>query len=194
MIHTRVEPKRGCGFRKEGGLYLVGGDIMVPCSCLPVRLGVCPVCRHGIKSSRGWTWIQPGALMEPCKAPSCILHRLPERAGLLWVGEKFYPTPHHFLVEGAQMGISRRIQAIPRDFKILETVVLFAHRLTFPDEPRAGIFSAFIPKRIEYVVKKDDTPEKLEALEKRGITLVQIIIKPKELEPELFGIPAEFPL
>lgn len=25
------EPKRGCGYRKVGGIYLVGGGIGVPC-------------------------------------------------------------------------------------------------------------------------------------------------------------------
>lgn len=180
-IRTVTDHERGCGWRKEGGLYMMGGEIMIPRSCLPVKLDVCPVCHHGIKPTRGWTWVQPKGLMEPCKNPMCVLSALPERAGLLWVGEKFYPTPHDFLVEAAQQGISRRITAIPKDFKVGETLVLFAHRkvvmepLTGGSIYKPGIFSAFIPNRVEYVVKKGDSTEKLESLEKRGVQLVEVV-------------------
>jgi hypothetical protein len=53
---------------------------------------------------------------------------LPEKAGLLWIGEKFYETPHDFLKEAAEMGISRRLPAVPKDFTIGEDSVLLAHR------------------------------------------------------------------
>lgn len=54
-----IEPKRGCGFRRTGGLYLVGGSISVPCDRLPFPLNTCPVCGGGIKFSRGFTKINP---------------------------------------------------------------------------------------------------------------------------------------
>ena len=180
MIRTSVEGRRGCGYRKQGGLYMMGGETMIPCSCLPVPLDVCPVCRHGIKPTRGWTWVQPGALMEPCSRPGCILGApLPERAGLLWVGEKFYPKTEDFIAEAAVMGISRRLTAIPKGLEVGKTLVLFAHRHggARPEtgERGPGIFSAIIPSRIEYVVKDDDKPEKLAALEKRGVELVRVV-------------------
>lgn len=41
-------------------------------------------------------------------------------------------------------------------------------------EMTPGIFHAFVPTRIEYVVKGDETEEDLDALEKRGLTLVKV--------------------
>jgi hypothetical protein len=49
---------------------------------------------------------------------------------MIWIGEKFYKTPADFDREGAELGISRRIAAVPRGFKIGETWVLLAHPLT----------------------------------------------------------------
>jgi hypothetical protein len=100
-----------------------------------------------------------------------------QEVGLIWVGEKFYPTAHSFADEANRMGISRRISAIPRKFKLGETWVALAHRKAIealPD-PKAGIFHIFKPVAIEYVVKPDDSEEKLEKLEKRGLTLVRVI-------------------
>jgi hypothetical protein len=53
------EKKRGCGFRKVGGLYLCGEYINVPCDRLPYELTSCPICGAGIKPSRGITEINP---------------------------------------------------------------------------------------------------------------------------------------
>ena len=50
------------------------------------------------------------------------------RVGLIWVGEKFYPTPQDFCAEAEKMGISRRIPAVPNDFVLGETWVWLAHR------------------------------------------------------------------
>lgn len=193
------EPRRGCGFRKEGGLYLVSGGLMMPCGGLPVPLEVCPVCHSGIHPTRGWTWIQAAVLFkaaeirEDCGSESCrwcpVSHP-PERAGLLWVGEKFYPTTEEFTKESAAQGVSRRVSAIPNDFEIGKTWVYFAHRKAvhvstpLPSEPGTvawtddyvpGIFHAFRPTAIEYIVKPDDDEEKLQRLEDRGITLIRLI-------------------
>ena len=40
-----IEPRRGCGFRKTGGLYLVGDNQGQPCCRLPIILHVCPACK-----------------------------------------------------------------------------------------------------------------------------------------------------
>jgi hypothetical protein len=207
------EAKRGCGYRKEGGMYLMAGAPTASCGKLPLALDICPCCGQGIKPSRGWTWVSGAKLFEgrkceadpsarPCNGGLCPLAYPPERMGLLWVGEKFYKTPADFLKEGMAQGVSRRLAAIPRDFVLGETLVLFAHAkamtkpcpdcLVAPEPkvgdlicdcetchgmsiiPQAGIFGCFRPERIEYIVKADDTTEKLEGIEKRGITLVKL--------------------
>ena len=83
-IHKRVEGKRGCGFRKPGGLYMVSA-VSAPCGKLPTPLDICP------------TW---------------------------------------------------------------------------------GIFHAFKPSAIEYVVHGGESADELERLEKRGITLVDVEKEP----------------
>jgi hypothetical protein len=212
------EAKRGCGYRKEGGMYLMAGAPTASCGKLPLALDICPCCGQGIKPSRGWTWVSGAKLFEgrACSKIAasdvggkciCALADPPERMGLLWVGEKFYATPADFLKEGMAQGVSRRLAAIPRDFILGETLVLFAHAKAMIkkcptcaagvnlDAPRegtpglfadceecagtgsvfgAGIFGCFRPTRIEYIVKADDTTEKLEGIEKRGITLVKL--------------------
>lgn len=136
-IQTIVnESKRGCGFRKAGGLYLVGGGETVPCGKLPIPLTVCPTCGQGIKPARGWTWVNGKKLAElvadiECNQPhcgTCSINNPPEKVGLIWVGEKFYKTTDKFLNEVAEKGISRRITHIPHDFKLDETWVWLAHR------------------------------------------------------------------
>jgi hypothetical protein len=135
--------------------------------------------------------------------------RAPERIGLLWIGERYYPTPADFTAEGSAMGISRRVSAIPRDFKIGETWIAFAHQKTIDHECETcaghgnvhavdgvdlescqdcdgngrvvtpAIFGMFQPTAIEYVIRPDwvSDPEyikKLESLEKRGFTLINV--------------------
>lgn len=211
-MRTLTEPKRGCGFRKGGGLYLVTDPGMsAPCGKLPKILDVCPTCSGGIKFSRSWTWISPAALFErgvcqlersinrDCRA--CVLSSPPERAGLLWIGEKFYGKPSDWIAEANTMGVSRRIPAVPNDFVAGETWVLVAHKKAVSRgcsrtaamgcpyhkgqrcevckgtgyEHLPAIFHAFKPERIEYVVKGDETEEDLERLEKRGVEPVRVI-------------------
>jgi hypothetical protein len=199
-IRTSVESARGCGFRSPGGLYLVSGGLMDSCSRLPIALPVCPACGAGTKPSRGWTWIAPDLLLEGHLGPHepaahsgrCPLGapgRLGERAGLLWIGESFYATPETFSREAAAMGVSRRISAVPRGFEVGKTWVLVAHRKAVlswaPDatEPdyAPGIFHAFLPEAIEYIVKEDDSEEKLAKLEKKGISLVRVVREEQEV-------------
>ena len=200
------EAKRGCGYRKAGGLYLMAGKPAAECGKLPLEISVCPTCGQGIKPARGWTWIDVeqmfkvvrclhNPLDDCCRRCPLSTVNLPDhpRMGLLWIGEKFYATPEAFLAEGIAQGISRRITAIPNDFELGKTWVLFAHRKTisvieeheiepYPNRKaeltevwKAGIFSCFLPQRIEYIVKDDDTEEKLERLEKRGVTLIKLV-------------------
>lgn len=163
-----VEGKRGCGFRKVGGLYLVSDGPGVVCDRLPFVLKTCPCCGAGIKPSRGFTWVDPIRLFEgdhdgkgectcPVACPACYpaehfahnqpvmgaeitwkLVRIP--AGLLWIGEEHYATPGAFLAEGAAQGLSRRISKLPNGFVIGETWVFLAHRKAKPGEVDSKLF------------------------------------------------------
>jgi hypothetical protein len=184
VIRVSAEGPRGCGYRKVGGLYLVSDGPGVACGRLPLRVEHCRVCGAGIKPARGWTWINPQELFderEPCEQPHCYLCPVsgpPERAGLIWIGRQHYKTPRDFTREAEQMGCSRRIVAVPKDFKLGETWVFLAHReaivrLNAKDETvhLPGIFHIFRPSRIEQVVAHDaeDEDEEIQALRKRGI-------------------------
>ena len=137
------EAKRGCGYRKVGGLYLVGPKLSGGCGKLPVELHVCPTCQSGFKQSRGWTWVAAKPLLDSqaCRLPgtnmpakgcdTCPLggaiDQLGEKCGLLWVGGRFYPEPEDWAKEAGTLGVSRRIGALPRGFQLGEHWVLIAH-------------------------------------------------------------------
>lgn len=188
-----VEPRRGCGYRKIGGTYLVSGPGGLPCDRLPFPLTICPTCSCGIKQTRGWTWVNPAVIfggahrvdvpsgcqdVRPERCPAC--NGAVERAGLLWIGERFYKTTADFMAEGVSLGFSRRITAIPRDFKVGETWVLVAHPKAYHklDHPAGvvdlpGIFLVWKPERIEKICAEStrDSDEVKKLLE-RGITPV----------------------
>jgi hypothetical protein len=120
------------------------------------------------------------------------------------VGESFYKTPGDFMAESNRLGISKRIPFIPKELELGKTIVYLAHpkacqvkessalqkamaivggqeveqpRLVESEkvEYKTGIFSAFIPQRVEKLIwQKDATQEELKKLEKRGITPVVI--------------------
>ncbi len=199
-----VEQMRGCGFRKVGGLYLVGEGQHIPCDRLPYELNICPVCGGGIKFTRGWTWIdwEKYASLHsesgiypicicPYSCPICSPGTKVDPYGLLWVGEQYY-TPELFVQEALKMGVSRRIAGIPKNLKLGETWVLLAHKSAITKElpvasdvwtpeldeqieARPGIFYVFRPKRLELLIwESESTDEKLDELTKRGITPIII--------------------
>lgn len=183
-----VEARRGCGYRKVGGIYLVGGGSGVFCDRLPFPLDVCPTCHHGIKQSRGWTWIDvaglTGGVHQGCKddfaCPFCMATSEMGKAGLLWIGEKFYPTPGHFIEESERLGISRRVSAVPRGFKVGETWILLAHPKAIAKWDATemkwipGIFRIFKPSRIEKIITETQSKdaEFMRELEASGLTPV----------------------
>lgn len=130
-----TEARRRCGYRKVGGLYLMGStEGAQPCDRLPLAVSVCPYCNQGIKQARGWTWLDLGKYFDAKAHENCCdIFACPlcdgriGKAGLLWIGEQFYPTPADFIAEGVELGISRRITAVPRGFVAGETWVLLAH-------------------------------------------------------------------
>jgi len=127
-----------------------------------------------------------------------------EVAFIMGVGEKYYKSPEDFQREAQQLGVSKRIPFIPKELKLGETIVYLAHpkacevrqpavmqeamailkeaetrqpKLLEAEkmEKRLGIFTAFIPQRIEKLVWTSElTDEKREELEKRGITPIAV--------------------
>ena len=205
-IQTKVEARRGCGYRKAGGLYLVGEAFGDTCHRLPFPLHVCPTCGHGIRQSRAWTWIDGfeifafetlcGDTSPHCVAcvicnPTLLLptdevkegEERPNRgkSGLIWVGEKYYRFPETFIAEANRMQISRQINAVPHGFVLGETWIFLAHVKAIFDRTGGkvtytpGIFRAYRPTGIEYVVTGDETDEALEKMIKRGITPVKVV-------------------
>ena len=213
-----VEQARSCGFRKVGGLYLCGNGVTVGCDRLPYKIENCPICGSGLKFSRAWTWLdwygyagehEDNAFAHKvCRcSPMCpVCHPAihtplltPDKKvyGLLWVGEKFY-SPDAFVRESMQLGISRRlpytgnIPRVPKNLKLGETWVLFAHKhviYTGKDEKgvdiyEPAIFHAFKPTRLELLLwQKDATKERLTELEEAGITPVIIPDGDKDHDP-----------
>lgn len=178
VIHESIEAARGCGYRKEGGLYLVSGEMELHgCRKLPLPLEVCSTCGLGIKPFRGFGWVNAAEMFKgslDC-IPGCVIEPPPERAGLIWIGEKFY-TADAFTLEAMRQGVSRRIKSVPKGLEIGKTVILVAHRQAPLGKDRTGpaVFGAFVPRAIEYIVKPDDSNEKLQRLADRGIRLVRV--------------------
>lgn len=193
-IQIRNEVERGCGWRKVGGLYLMGDGPSIACGRLPIALSVCPCCGHGIKPARGWTWIDADKLIaatpNDCQLPSsCDYCPVGSMIGnglgfaeLLWIGGKFYNTPRTFNAEADSLGISRRIAQVPKGFKVGETWVLLAHRkaivkpIEFGEETEytPGIFRIFKPDSIEVIVDGSEDKATIDGFIKRGLTPVLV--------------------
>lgn len=188
-IKTLIETARGCGYRKPGGMYLIGSRLSAPCGILPFELSVCGCCGSGIKPARGFTWIN-GVIFNTgkhCTLGKCFSCPIPlmsvnkEKIGLIWVGEKFYATPEYFVKEAANKGISRRIGQLPKDLIIGETWICFAHKKAVLSVGEnginylPGIFQMFIPQKVQYVVRGDETQKQLESLVKRGFELIKVV-------------------
>jgi hypothetical protein len=184
-----VEARRGCGYRKVGGLYLVGGNLQGSCCKLPIALHVCPTCGHGVRQTRGWTWIDPRPWLKGiCKAsemasmlcPASHPDNLGERVGLLWIGRQFYPTPGHFTHEAALQGVSRRITAIPRGFVVGEHWVFLAHpeavAVNGDGKKVPGVFSIFKPTAFEKLITETQARDRelMDDLTGRGIHAVVV--------------------
>lgn len=201
-----MEARRGCGFRKINGTYLVCDPGGMSCDRLPLVLDVCPTCHAGVKQSRGWTWVKPeilggdhhGALYAShcLTCVVCTPDLLGERAGLLWIGDKFY-TPQEFVSEANKLGVSRRIAAVPRGFKIGEDWVLLAHpKAVLPKfelkdqqekaEAKPGIFYAFKPQRIEKILADDASADDVAKWEKQGFTVVKLPANDKDHRGSVF--------
>jgi hypothetical protein len=142
------EQKRGCGFRKIGGLYLVcDPGFALDCDGLPLELEQCVCCGFKPPFSRNLQKIQALYLLMRevehhaehdnakcqclsqcpiCHIPAHVRHAS-EIYGLMFVGKQSY-TPNSFIKEAFQMGVSKRIPEIPAWLKLRETWILLAHQ------------------------------------------------------------------
>lgn len=189
-----VEAKRGCGYRKVGGLYLCGTGLAVPCDRLPLPIEPCPVCGSEPRFTRSISRIDPLRLWgnhDPCVDTNCPVCQPPPKGFLVWVGKEY--TPKSFVQEALTLGISKRIHAIPTDLQLGEDWVFCAylklipknnHTFTLPfgdDHERRhaftpGIFYAFRPQRLELVVTETQAKDeqRMAELREKGITPIAV--------------------
>ncbi len=188
-VPVLVEDVRGCGFRKAGGLYIISGQLSAACCLLPVACTTCPCCGTGLpaRQSRGWTWIDPQPFLSTkdrlCQVADdwpqpCALSEMADgehgQVGLLWIGEKFYPTPEDFNREGAAQGVSRRLPGgrdgltLPKGFKVGETWVLCGHAKAIRD---ASVDDAIRRKRAELIEVRMGAEGDLAAIEREIVEL-----------------------
>lgn len=205
-----IESRRGCGYRKVGGLYLAGALTGTPCCLLPLPLTVCPCCGNGIKQGLGWQWINPKPHLA-AKQCNLVISRCPmkrpdafgDRVGLLWVGTQFYPSAQSFMKEAEAMGISKRIRAVPRGFEIGKSWVWLAHpkacvqtdieTVGQPSKHVPGVFYVWRPTALEKIVTETmakDTAA-MDALAKQGITPVVVPDNDKDHQGSVYDKPAE---
>lgn len=192
-----VEPKRGCGYRKVEGLYLVGTGLSAPCDMIPLELKPCISCGFQIPFSRGFLWLnkrwieyyaRDHHIAINCKCtPSCPIcypgHNGLHRYGVMWVGQRGY-TPKSFIREAQSMAVCKRISQIPKGLLFGKTWVLLAHKKVsfqktvaaeFKSEPvhKPAIFYAFVPQRVEKLIwESKATGKTLIELKEQGITPV----------------------
>ena len=186
------EQRRHCGDRKIGGLYFVSDpEDHLSCISLPYSVTTCPCCFEGFKFSRGYKWFIPNKLFqnieELCSGfieSSCIMkHDCPlkttSKSGIMWVGEKFY-SPESFIFESEELGVSKRISAVPRDFITGKTWVFLAHKTAGIDPKTnkkiSAIFYVFKPSRIEKIVSETQykNKEEIEKLKLKGIIPIPV--------------------
>ena len=145
------EPKRGCGYREVGKLYLMGPDVGYVCPSLPLNFKPCTCCGYEPSQYRDYQWVKKAYIREireptgvAChpKCPVCYpgTNSL-TKYGLMWVGKKFY-TPQEFLEEMADQEVSKAIKQMPKGLIFGETWVLLAHPEAFVDSSDDGYVQA----------------------------------------------------
>jgi len=188
-----VTSKRGCGYVQVHKLYLTieKGGLTHHCDRLPIELEPCPTCGSVPHFSRGITKVDPYQLWGvhsscDCKdfCPLCFPQTDSRSAPsfLMWVGEKYY-TVDSFLEEGDELGVSKAIPFVPKDFVLGQSFVYLARRNYVdkvegynPDPKKVkkvdGIFAAYRPTKIQYVITETESEDKelIKDLKEKGIT------------------------
>lgn len=133
-----VELRRGCGYRKAGGLY-VRGDLSgaIPAEFLPFCIDY--------PFSRGMTWAQSERLFTTCGDEKAGGYRQFGRLGLLWIGEQHYKTPADFSKEAIEQGVSRRVAFLPKDMKPGDPIAAAHLRAVRTWKPESGEISVHCP-------------------------------------------------
>jgi len=132
---TSSEPKRGCGFRQVGKLYLIGEGITHICPSLPLKFNECECCGYSPSFYRDFQWIKKayikhtrrptGKACDP-ECPVCYGVNDQVKYGLMWIGKKYY-TPEEFIEEDKARGICKAIKQIPKGLVLGETWIMVAH-------------------------------------------------------------------
>jgi len=145
------EPRRDCGYREIGKLYLVGPDSGYVCPSLPLLFKPCKCCGYYPPQYRDYQWVNKSYIREireptgqACHpaCPVCYPGTNPQnRYGLMWVGRKFY-TPQEFLDEIIEQEVSKAIKQIPKGLALGETQVLLAHPEACVDSSDDGYVQA----------------------------------------------------
>ena len=174
-----IEPKRGCGYRKVGGIYLVGDDLTLDaCHRLPLPIKMA--------FFRGYLVINPYQEFRKCNCDpqhgqGCFVCNPPNQNnhGLMFVGESYY-TPSNFIDEARRLGVSKRIPYVPAHCIPGHSIVYLAIK-NMPFKQTQGtiyqpaVFFAFRIKRIEQLIwNSQATDEMLAAMAKKGLTPVRI--------------------
>jgi|SRR5215472_11855394 len=135
-----------------------------------------------------------GAKWKLAKHPEAdlVADGMGEKVGLIWIGTQFYKTPQAFAEEANRMGVSRRIQAVPKGFELGKHYVWFAHphvrevevEVTDPEtgelktekQWQGGVFRIVQPTRIEKIVTQtqSEDEDEMTKLADRGITAVVV--------------------
>lgn len=108
-----TESKRGCGYRKAGGIYVVGDGIGEPVDWMPFCIDY--------PFAQGLLWALPERLFRTVGPlgegilPSRWL--APPKVGLIWIGKKHYSDPAEFVKEAMRQGVSRRLGHLPVGLK-----------------------------------------------------------------------------
>lgn len=173
-------------------MYLIGGNSIAPCCKLPFLLSSCPCCGTVIKFSRGFNWINTDLFCFNRPAgigcsSSCVASAPGMPIGLMWVGESFYPTVRDFEREAAAIGISKRLNILPKGLQPGMWVALAHNKAVvgFDDSnngnPAAdlvtykpGVFMFFRLEKIQYVVKPGDNDETLQKFSDKNIELITV--------------------
>ena len=102
----------------------------------------------------------------------------------MWVGNQFY-TPEGFIEEAMQFGISKRISAVPKNFKIGKTWVFLAHKLSGRDTLNRkvpAIFYVFKPTRIEKIVSETQYKDDVEMNKLRAKGIIPVIVDDEDYD------------
>ena len=188
-----VEKKRGCGYRKVGGLYLCGSGIPTTCDRLPLPLEPCPTCAERPRFTRSIERIAPRHLWSvhqpPCSCPAgenCPACWPPATGWLMWVGEDY--TPESFIREALDMGVSKKIPALPIALKLRQDWIFLAYQKLIPKKGKdmllpfggeestrhgfqPGVFYVYRPQRLELIVTASQAQDvdKMRELKRKNI-------------------------